>query len=193
MSRTTLLVSAGLSLLAACSREPPTPSVSNASAAAISSSGSPSAVAALDRLDARAPLPLLPMMAQHQKQNMRDHLVAVQQIVAAVARSDFAAVELAARRIGTSESMQRMCTHMGAGAPGFTEQALAFHEHADGIAAAALDQARDRVLAELSTTLTACTACHAAWKQQVVDESTWQRLTGAVPHQQGPHQHHVGQ
>jgi DNA-binding MarR family transcriptional regulator len=42
-------------------------------------------VTALDRMDTRAPVPLLPMMANHQKQNMRDHLVAVQEIVAALA------------------------------------------------------------------------------------------------------------
>ena len=123
------------------------------------------------------------MMAQHQKQNMRDHLVAVQEVVAALATSDFSAVETAARRLGSSESMQQMCTHMGAGAPGFTEQALAFHEHADRIAAAAREHARDRVLTELSTTLQACTTCHSTWKQQVVDEGTWQRLTAtASPH-----------
>ncbi len=47
----------------------------------------------LDELDARAPIPLLPMMANHQKENMRDHLVAVQEIVAALASNDFAAIE----------------------------------------------------------------------------------------------------
>lgn len=191
MNRAKLCVSASLALLAACSREPPTASTTSANAsastAAIPSGGPASAAAALDRLDTRAPLPLLPMMAHHQKQNMRDHLVAVQEIVAAVAKSDFAAVEQAARRLGSSESMRQMCTHMGAGAPGFTEQALAFHEHADSIATAALDQARDRVLVALSTTLVACTSCHAAWKQQVVDESTWQELTATVPHEPGQH------
>jgi len=157
-----------LAVLSACAREPssaprPTPS-------ATSALGMTPAVAALDRLDARAPVPLLPTMAQHQKQNMRDHLVAVQEIVAGLAASDFAAVERAAGRIGTSESMQQMCSHMGAGAPGFTDQALAFHQTADRIGAAARDQAHDRVLSELSRTLETCTACHARWKQKVVGE-----------------------
>lgn len=31
----------------------------------------------LDGMDTRAPVPLLPMMANHQKQNMRAHLQAV--------------------------------------------------------------------------------------------------------------------
>lgn len=168
MNRSLVLLS--LSAMAcACSREPlPAPAAS--ASAATPRSGENSAAEALDRLDRRAPVPLLPMMAQHQKQNMRDHLVAVQDIVRAVAANDFSAVERAARRIGSSESMQQMCSHMGAGAPGFTEQALAFHESADRISAAARDQAQGRVLSELATTLGACTACHARWKQKVVDE-----------------------
>ena len=46
--------------------------------------GPPSAAALLDSMDTRVPVPLLPMMANHQKQNMRDHLHAVQEIVGAV-------------------------------------------------------------------------------------------------------------
>ena len=37
--------------------------------------------AALDQLDRRARVPLLPMMAHHQKQNMRDHLLVVLEVV----------------------------------------------------------------------------------------------------------------
>lgn len=135
----------------------------------------------LDQLDTRAPLPLLPMMANHQEQNMRDHLLAVQEIVTAVGSEDYAAVERAAGRIGFSEQMGQMCTHMGAGAPGFTEKALAFHHTADRIAVAARAKDRARVLSELGATLETCTSCHAAWKQQVVDEATWTRLTSAAP------------
>jgi len=135
------------------------------------------AAESLDKMDTRRPLPLLPMMANHQKLNMRDHLLAVQEIVAALATDDFPAIAKAAGRIGYSEQMGQMCTHMGAGAPGFTEQALAFHRTADGITAAAKARDRARVLAEFGATLQTCTACHALWKQQVVDESTWSRLT----------------
>jgi len=125
------------------------------------------------------------MMANHQKQNMRDHLVAVQQIVAALASGDLVGVERAAERIGLSEPMGQMCNHMGAGAPGFTEQALDFHRRADRIALAARQKDQQQVLTELGTTLQACTECHATWKQQVVDEETWQRLTASMPQQ--PH------
>ena len=38
--------------------------------------------------DTRKPLPLPAMMAEHQKQNMREHLAAVQAIIAAIGRDD---------------------------------------------------------------------------------------------------------
>ena len=135
----------------------------------------------LDRMDSRTPVPLLPMMANHQKQNMRDHLVAVQEIVAALATDDFAAVEKAAGRIGYSEQMGAMCTHMGAGAEGFTPAALNFHHTADTIAVAARARDRAQVVTALGATLATCTSCHATYKQRVVDEATWTRLTGAGP------------
>ncbi|MBI5608148.1 MAG: hypothetical protein HY902_04650 [Deltaproteobacteria bacterium] len=131
-------------------------------------------------------MPLLPMMAHHQKQNMRAHLVAVQAILAALATEDFAAIEKGAAELGFSQQMGQMCTHMGMGAPGFTDQALAFHHTADRIGTAAHDHDRGRVVAELATTLTACTACHETWKQQVVDEATWRRLTSSAPPVHGP-------
>lgn len=143
-------------------------------------SASPAANA-LDHADSRNPVPLLPMMAHHQKQSMRDHLVAVQEVVTALASDDFAGVESASQRIGFSEQMGRMCTHMGAGAPGFTEQALEFHRTADRITAAARARDRNGVLTELGATLRTCTSCHAEWKQQVVDEATWQRLSARAP------------
>jgi len=186
MNRLPLLLASGVALLAACSRDaPPTPATTATAPATPAVTSAPDA---LDRMDTRAPVPLLPMMANHQKQNMRDHLVAVQEIVAALATDDFPSIERAAGRIGFSEQMGQMCTHMGAGAPGFTEQALNFHHTADRITAAAHDRDRARVLTELGATLQTCTSCHAAWKQQVVDEPTWQRLTSSAPPTHGaPH------
>jgi hypothetical protein len=120
------------------------------------------------------------MMANHQKQNMRDHLEAVQEIVTAIATDDYVAVEKSAGRIGYSAQMGQMCAHMGAAAPGFTEQAIAFHRTADRIAEAARAQDRSRVLVELGATLQTCTSCHAEWRQEVVDEPTWRRLTSSA-------------
>lgn len=146
--------------------------------------------AALDALDGRKPVPLLPMMAHHQKQNMRDHLVAVQEIVAALAKDDFDAAAKAAGRIGFSEKMGMMCQHMGAGAPGFTERALAFHHSADGITKAAHEKDRAATLRALGDTLSTCTSCHATYKQAIVDEAGYAAASGsaapAMPHH-GPH------
>lgn len=168
---TKFLSCAAAAIAIACRAEPATegPHVM-ASAISAASPDKPSASVELDRLDSRAPVPLLPMMANHQKANMRDHLLAVQEIVAAAAASDFPGVEKAARRIGYSEQMGQMCTHMGAAAPGFTERALAFHHSADAIAASAREHDAPAVLRALSATLTSCTGCHAQFKQQIVAE-----------------------
>jgi len=133
-------------------------------------------------LDARTPLPLTAMMAEHQKRNMRDHLAAVQEIVVALAVDEMATVEKAAHRIGYSDTMAQMCQHMGAATPGFTDMALAFHRTADTIADAAQHGDRKAATAALATTLGACVGCHAVYRQQVVDEPTWQRLTTEPAH-----------
>lgn len=168
MTRSTFALVVSLSFFGCRHQEAgPAPQASRPEAAP---SGGP---AALDEMDTRAPVPLLPMMANHQKRNMRDHLVAVQEIVQGVATNDFDAIEKAARRIGYSDEMGQMCTHMGAGAPGFTEQSLRFHRTADRIVEAARTRERAKVLDELGTTLQTCTACHAVWKQRVVDDLAW--------------------
>jgi hypothetical protein len=131
---------------------------------------------ALEDLDRRTAVPLLPMMANHQRENMRDHLVAVQEIISATSTGDFAAVERTSKRIGYSEQMGRMCSHMGLGAPGFTERAIAFHRTADTITAAARQRDHAGVLTALGATLATCTGCHAEFRQQVVDEATWSKL-----------------
>jgi cytochrome c556 len=119
--------------------------------------------------DARTPVPMPPMMAQHQKEQMRAHLSAVQEIVAALAQNDFKGVEAGSKKIGYSDSMAQMCQHMGAGAPGFTDTAIAFHKTADTIGAAARKKDRAAVLSALGATLSTCVGCHATYKQQIVE------------------------
>ena len=130
--------------------------------------------------DTRQPLPLLAMMADHQKQNMREHLAAVQAIIAAIGRNDMDAVSKGAARLGYSEAMGQMCEHMGAAAPGFTPMALNFHHTADTIGEAARRGDRAGVLSALDRTLQTCVGCHAPYRQEVVDEETWKRLTAAT-------------
>jgi mono/diheme cytochrome c family protein len=130
--------------------------------------------------DPRIPVPLLPRMAAHQRENMRDHLAAVQEIVAAVAGSDFAGVESSAARIGYSEQMGQMCERMGAGAPGFNALALNFHHTADTIVPAAKTRDSAATLKAVSATLQTCVACHAIYRQQIVNEATWKRIVSDV-------------
>ncbi len=134
----------------------------------------------LARLDPRTPVPLQPMMAWHQKQNMMEHLVAIQRITDGLAREDWEEIASAAALIESSPQMQQMCQHMGAGADGFTELALDFHRRADGIGEAARARDGAGVLRATATTLQACTGCHAAYRQEVVDAATWQARTGAT-------------
>ena len=142
----------------------------------------PSAWVEAAAMDPRTAVPLTPRMAEHQKQNMRDHLRAVQEIVTGLGTSDWPAVEAAAARLGSSPQSAMMCEHMGAGAEGFTERGLAFHTTADGLGLAAGAQDREAVLSALSATLGACTSCHESYRQEVVSESDYQAKTGQAPH-----------
>ena len=126
--------------------------------------------------DQRWPLKLSSAMALHQKEMMRFHLVAVQEIIAAMAARDFDTIAKAARSIGYSKQKAAICTNMGAATPGFTERAIAFHHSADKIALAAEKRNIDGVTAALAQTLEHCTSCHAMYRQDVVDQSTWQQL-----------------
>lgn len=122
---------------------------------------------ALAALDPRAPVPLEPRMAAHQKAMMREHLVGIQRIVDGLAREDWEAIATAAQAFGTSPAMRTQCEHMGEAAPGFTDRALAFHRRVDGIADAARQHDGPAVLRATSDALAACTDCHATYRQQV--------------------------
>ena len=81
MTRPALITCAIAALSLAARRKVPSAPVAPPTACA--------AHAALEQIDTRVAVPLLPMMANHQKQNMRDHLLAVQEIVLAAGRDDF--------------------------------------------------------------------------------------------------------
>lgn len=186
-----LFVLFAMPALGACNRASPPPAatapVAATPAAAPAAAPAESPAQTLDNLDTRKPVPLLPMMAHHQKRNMRDHLLAVQQIIAGVAVGDMPAVEKAAARLESSPQMAQTCNHMGAGAPGFTPTALEFHRVADGIGQAARQGDGTAVLTQLGATLQTCTSCHETWKQQVVDAQQWEARTASAPPQGDMH------
>jgi len=174
--KSTLLL-AGVVALAACHDASPTQPTPAGSEPAVFGD----ATAALAKMDDRTPVPLEPMMAWHQKQNMQDHLKAVQAITDALAGQDWDAVAAAGARIGSSPQMQQTCERMGAGAPGFTELALSFHQHADAIGVAAKTHDTAAVLRATADTLAVCTQCHSTYRQDVVDAQTFQDRTGLGP------------
>jgi hypothetical protein len=77
---------------------------------------------------------------------------------------------------------------MGAGAEGFTRLALDFHDRASAIGKAAEAGDGPQVLAATANTLQACTGCHATFRQDVVDQSTWMDRTGTT-HMPVPESH----
>jgi hypothetical protein len=173
-----------VSLCLACNREE-IPQMSTAPVSSAMESGPPASegcvpIEDLNALDDRRPVPLQPMMAWHQKQNMMEHLVAIQRITDGLAREDWTAVAEASALIESSPEMEQMCRHMGAGTEGFSELALDFHRRADAIGAAARAQDVREVLLATSNTLQACTDCHASYRQEVVDAETWGMRTESI-------------
>jgi len=181
----TLAMLAPLLILVACRGEQAAPTapaeaIPPAGTAHVIADDASSAAVELAALDERRPVPLQPMMAWHQKQNMMQHLVAIQRITGGLASQDWEEVASASALIETSPAMQRMCEHMGAGAEGFSELGLNFHQRADAIGEAARAHDGPGVLRAMSDTLQACTGCHATYRQDVVDAETWQLRTGAT-------------
>ena len=152
--------------------------------------GECAAIEELNKLDPRRPVPLQPMMAWHQKQNMQAHLVAIQGIIEGLTREDWEGIATASAAIESSPQLQQMCQHMGAGAEGFTAMALDFHKRADAIGVAAKAKDSRAVLAATSNTLQACTGCHAVYRQDVMDAKLWSERTGST-HEPGA-MHHGG-
>jgi hypothetical protein len=163
--------------LAGCRGSSPAPE-KHGSAPPAASAAAKQAPAA--NLDTRAPLPLTAMMANHQKQEMRDHLRVVQEITTALAKDDFDAIAKSAARIGWSDQQAMMCKHMGAGAPGFAEVGEQFHKTADTIVDAAKHRDRAAVAAALGATLQTCTGCHDTYRQEIVDEPVFTKMTGSA-------------
>jgi len=168
--------------VAACEEKPSDSLASRSPARHAATLAGPSAAgqatAELRALDPRQAVPLQPIMAWHQKQNMQEHLVAIQRITDGLAREDWEGIADASTLIESSPQMQQMCEHMGAGAEGFTELALEFHRRADAIGVAARARDAQAVLQATSHTLDACTTCHARYRQEVVDTETWTQRTG---------------
>jgi len=111
-------------------------------------------------------------MQAHMRANMRDHLLAVHEIQAAMARGDFDVAALVAeQRLGMSSLESHGASHMaGMMPPGMRATGTAMHRAASRFAVTVLETGVDRdlgrAIAELAEVTAQCVACHAAYRIQ---------------------------
>jgi len=121
--------------------------------------------------DGRTALRVTQAQADQQRENMRSFLAAVQEIVAAVARDDFAKAEAAAKTMGHTPEREKKARKLGGTTPGFVDQALGFLKAADATATAARGKDGKAVLKALDQTLATCNACHAAFRLEMAADA----------------------
>jgi cytochrome c556 len=121
--------------------------------------------AAAAQTETRQPLKLAPMQRDHVLDEMRALLAGSQQIVAALARDDMAAVAAAARPLGMGMA-RKAESHLGAALPrDFMRQGMAVHQDFDRIADDAEARKDPRLtLRQLGETMGRCVACHASFR-----------------------------
>jgi cytochrome c556 len=117
------------------------------------------------KTETRQPLKLAPMQRDHVLDEMRALLAGSQQIVAALARDDMAAVAAAARPLGMGMA-RKAENHLGAALPrDFMRQGMAVHQDFDRIADDAEARKDPRLtLRQLGETMGRCVACHASFR-----------------------------
>lgn len=114
--------------------------------------------------DNRISLKLNDMQKNHQLMNMRDHLEAVQSIIALLAEDKYIeASKVAYSRLGSTTEMKLMCASFGD--KNFEELGLAFHSSADSMSEIFKMGDQKKSLDALSNTLNYCVRCHASYRQ----------------------------
>lgn len=109
-------------------------------------------------------------MQEHMLTNMRDHLVAMGDIQAALGKGDFElAADIAEQRIGMSSLQTHGASHMAPYMPkGMQETGTAMHHAASRFALTAQEAAvandMPRALGALAELTQQCTACHAGYR-----------------------------
>ena len=114
--------------------------------------------------DDRISLGLNEMQKQHQLQNMRSHLVAVQTIIGLLAKENYdLASKVAYTELGSTTEMKLMCASFGN--KEFELMGLAFHESADKMSEIIKTKDKKASLEALSLTMNYCVQCHANYRQ----------------------------
>lgn len=119
---------------------------------------------ATDSKDTRVQLNVPDMMKEHQKTMMREHLKAVNEIVAGLAANDFELVaQTAHKKLGLTDEMRNMCSMFGN--QEFEKIGLEFHTKADELGNVAKTKDLNKTLLALDTMLKRCNQCHSMFKQ----------------------------
>jgi len=106
------------------------------------------------------------MMQQHMMSNMRDHLVAINEILIGMANGDFdKAAEVAEYRLGMSSLKSHGASHMAKFMPeGMRQAGTAMHKAASRFALRAQEEEVLPAYNALSEVTSACVACHSGYR-----------------------------
>jgi hypothetical protein len=117
--------------------------------------------------DSRIALGLPPATQEILDQTMREHLEALQSIVAALAREDYgSAAALAHEELGFPKHHRVMQREQGAPfPPRYQELAMAHHQKAEDLAEAIRTKESTRIWTQLDLTMKACVSCHQTYKR----------------------------
>jgi len=114
--------------------------------------------------DDRISLNLPAGMKQHQLENMRSHLEAVQSIIGLLAKGDYdKASGIAHHKLGLTPEMKKMC-NMFANSD-FRQMGLAFHQSADELGDTLKKGDLKQSMHALHATMNYCIQCHATFRQ----------------------------
>jgi hypothetical protein len=116
--------------------------------------------------DAREFVQLPEMMQQHMMSNMRDHLVAINEILTTMAKGDFeAAAAVAEYRLGMSSLESHGASDMAKFMPeGMPRAGTTMHKAASRFALNAQEEEVLPAYNALSEVTSACVACHSAYR-----------------------------
>jgi hypothetical protein len=116
--------------------------------------------------DGRTLVPMPEMMKQHMMGNMRDHLLSIQEIIAAMGKGKLdEAADIAESRIGMSSLAAHGAAHMAPFMPQpMQDIGTEMHHAASRFAIVAREGDNLRALESLSKVTQQCVACHAAYR-----------------------------
>ncbi len=112
--------------------------------------------------DDRTALNAPPMMKEHQKKMMREHLRSVREIVGLMGEGKFEeASKKAHTGLGLTDQMDQMCGMFG---EDFKTMGIAFHKSGDRLGDALATKDLKKSIAALGETLDYCVSCHDTFK-----------------------------